>query len=240
VLSFSRDCDEEIQTSLELAFEELDDGEARLRILLTPFMDSLTVSENGKERPSKRRKTGSGAETVDNQKLYDHYLATLTGAPRDLAAGGLLGLHNSIVEHYRAMDDGQRRSLLGTFGRIPCAGSRCLDTSKVDFGLWGDYPCRICDEPQKKGQRDPETYWNGHTETKDENWKDVIAALLVITELEEFQKSRKPRIMMALTIKRVFNHISDAGYLDLANCSLGQWCLAMLSRSCRELRIAAG
>lgn len=80
-------------------------------------------------------------------------------------------------------------------------------------------------------------YWNEGDYGED--WKDVVAAMLALTEMEEFQESYQPRILMALAIRRVFNHISDPDYLNLDNCSLGQWLLKSLSRSLRELRIAA-
>lgn len=44
---------------------------------------------------------------------------------------------------------------------------------------------------------------------------------------------------MAAAIGRLFDHISDADYLNLDVCELGQWLLASLSRSLRELKIAA-
>jgi serine/threonine-protein kinase ATR len=81
-------------------------------------------------------------------------------------------------------------------------------------------------------------YWDLHEECN-EDWKDVISALLAITEMQEFQESTKPRVLMASALRRVFNHISDTDYLNLANSSLGKWLLASMSRSFRELRIAA-
>lgn len=44
---------------------------------------------------------------------------------------------------------------------------------------------------------------------------------------------------MAVAIGRVFNHISDAEYLNLETCALGQWLLGSMSRSLRELKLAA-
>lgn len=44
---------------------------------------------------------------------------------------------------------------------------------------------------------------------------------------------------MAIAVGRVFNHISDPGYLDLENCELGQWLLTSMRASLRELKIAA-
>lgn len=99
------------------------------------------------------------------------------------------------------------------------------------------YSCRLCDGLEKHDSTTTK-YWNDVGPGED--WKDTIAALLAITEVDVFQKSTKPRVLMALAIGRIFNHISSAEYLDLEHCSLGQWCLASMNRSLRELRIAAG
>lgn len=72
-----------------------------------------------------------------------------------------------------------------------------------------------------------------------EEWKEVIAAMTVIIQEEKFLNSSKPRILMAVSIGRVYNHISDADYLNLEICSLGEWLLKSMTRSLRELRIAA-
>jgi serine/threonine-protein kinase ATR len=80
-------------------------------------------------------------------------------------------------------------------------------------------------------------YWNEQCD--DEDWKDVIAAMIVITKEPKFQSCPKARVLMAVAIGRVFNHISDVDYLNLETCELGQWLLGSLSRSLRELKLAA-
>lgn len=142
-------------------------------------------------------------------------------------------------EEYVARDEAGRCELLVAFGKVACAGSRCLQISGEVTNLVEtyNYPCRLCDGHQKHDSTIA-NYWN--ESGTGEDWKDTIAALLTITQVPEFQKSTKPRVLMALAIGRIFNHISSAEYLDLEHCSLGQWCLASLSRSIRELRIAAG
>lgn len=138
---------------------------------------------------------------------------------------------------YLARSEAERCDLLLAFGKMACAGSKCLKTASPEDGRWQNLPCRICDD-RRSTRRDESTYWNGHD--CDEDWKDAIAALLSILEIQEFQKSSKPRVLMALTIRRVYNHLSDPERLDLEFCTLGQWLIASLNRSLRELRIAAG
>jgi serine/threonine-protein kinase ATR len=96
--------------------------------------------------------------------------------------------------------------------------------------------CRICDDSHSP-TRENQTYWNSCA--AEEDWKDTLAALLEITRMEEFEQSPKPRVLMAFAISRIFNHISDAAYLDMQNCDLAKWLLASMSRSQREVRIAA-
>ena len=103
---------------------------------------------------------------------------------------------------------------------------------------WKEVPCLICDANEDADTIKPvDRFWNEVEEQED--WKDAVAALLAITEIPEFKESTKPRILMALAISRMFRHISDPTYLNLEKCSLGQWLLASMSRSLRELRIAA-
>lgn len=66
-----------------------------------------------------------------------------------------------------------------------------------------------------------------------------MAAMLVIIKESKFQASPKARVNMAVAIGRVYNHISDVDYLNLEVCDLGQWLLGSMSRSLRELKLAA-
>ena len=80
-------------------------------------------------------------------------------------------------------------------------------------------------------------YWNSDDGAED--WKEVIAAMLTITKEDMFQNSSKARVLMAVAIGRIFNHVSDPDYLNLEVCELGQWLLGSMSRSLRELKLAA-
>jgi serine/threonine-protein kinase ATR len=104
----------------------------------------------------------------------------------------------------------QQCEMLSAFARIACAATDCLSPSK-------EYP-QIVDS---------------------EDWKNCMAAMLAITREPKFQASPKARVLMAVAIGRVFNHISDKDYLKLETCELGQWLLGSMSRSLRELKLAA-
>ena len=130
----------------------------------------------------------------------------------------------------------QQCELLSAFAKIACAGSRCLKTSTPSSNLWRASICTLCDVPRARDQ-DLRPYWNEQCDGED--WKDAIAAMLVITKESKFQSSPKARVLMAVAIGRMYNHISDVDYLSLETCELGQWLLGSMSRSLRELKLAA-
>jgi serine/threonine-protein kinase ATR len=135
-----------------------------------------------------------------------------------------------------AQIEAQQCELLLVFTKIACAGSHCLDTSREDIQFWNKSSCTLCDV-MGPSDYDPNPYWNEKGGSED--WKDAIAAMLAITKEPSFQSSSKARVLMAVAIGRVFNHISDVEYLNLETCELGQWLLGSMSRSLRELKLAA-
>jgi serine/threonine-protein kinase ATR len=130
----------------------------------------------------------------------------------------------------------KRCELLSALGKLACAGSQCLQRVPGTSDHFEDMTCSLCDAAQTrpKGGR---LYWDKSEYSED--WKNVVAALLAISGIQQFRESTKPRVYMALSLRRVFNHISDTEYLDLERSSLGEWLLASMSRSLRELRISA-
>lgn len=134
------------------------------------------------------------------------------------------------------LNEAAQQKLLNALSKVACAGSRCLRPDRNGSKQWQSLTCALCDEPATK-VRPPEVYWDKGD--RGEDWKEVIAALLAITKEPKFQNSTRPRVLMAVAIGRLFNHISDADYLNLEMCELGQWLLACMSRSLRELKIAA-
>ena len=139
-----------------------------------------------------------------------------------------------------ALSEDARCALLSekSLGRVACAGSQCLVGANGCHDELNNFSCRICDRPLQILDQHTPPYWNINRHGED--WKEIIASLAAIIETSEVQQSTKPQILITLAIRRIFNHISVAEYLDLANSSLGQWCLRSLSSSLRELRIAAG
>jgi serine/threonine-protein kinase ATR len=130
----------------------------------------------------------------------------------------------------------QQNELLSALGKLACAGSHCLDTTDTTSRAWRALQCTLCDTPNVS-ERDSQVCWNSSSHGED--WKNAVAAILAITRETKFQHSSKSRVLMAIAIGRVFNHISDPDYLNLEMCEAGQWLLGSLSRSLRELKIAA-
>lgn len=144
--------------------------------------------------------------------------------------------YSSLPENPKQNEDSQEY-LLSAFGKVACAGSRCLKANPNGFTHWHYFNCSLCDAGSTTKDRPPEVYWD--RSERGEDWKEAVAGLLAITKEPKFQASTKPRVLMAVTIGRLFNHISDSDYLNLDVCELGQWLLASLGRSLRELKIAA-
>lgn len=133
-------------------------------------------------------------------------------------------------------DESAQFELLTALAKIACAGSRCLEPSSTSSQDWRTFRCTLCDTSSSP-ERGAKVYWNSDDGAED--WKEVIAAMLTITKEDMFQNSSKARVLMAVAIGRIFNHVSDPDYLNLEVCELGQWLLGSMSRSLRELKLAA-
>lgn len=144
-------------------------------------------------------------------------------------------VYAQFPEDPQASEDKQCE-MLAAIGRVACAGSACLDLVNVDEVSWKSATCALCDTP---GSLIHESALHWNHQILGEMWKDIVAGLIAITQEEKFQHSSRPRVLMAVAIGRIFNHISDAEYLSLEVSPLGEWLLKSMQRSLRELRIAA-
>ncbi|CAO2647756.1 Nn.00g086780.m01.CDS01 [Neocucurbitaria sp. VM-36] len=194
------------------------------------------------DRPAKRRKTLPEPAENTNVSTYEQMMIVLNGSTQESPVLNLANLHNIIQARYSSMgtDDEQDQrtqiELLTTLAKIACAGTRCLETFSTSSRQWETIRCTLCDISSNP-KRTAMVYWNNNDGA--EEWKDVIAAMLAITKEVKFQNSSKARVLMAVAIGRLFNHISDPDYLNLEVCELGQWLLGSMSRSLRELKLAA-
>jgi serine/threonine-protein kinase ATR len=142
--------------------------------------------------------------------------------------------YSSMLEEPNQNEE-QQHELLSALGKLACAGAHCLGTNGTSRD-WRTLYCTLCDT-SSVSVWDSELYWNNSSYGDD--WKHAVAGIVAIIRQQKFQHSSKSRVLMATTIGRVYNHISDTDYLSLENCEAGQWLLGSLSRSLRELKIAA-
>ncbi|KAF2115782.1 hypothetical protein BDV96DRAFT_599348 [Lophiotrema nucula] len=187
------------------------------------------------ERPTKRRKTDPNLDQLGGQDIYSRLLREITGNTENSPTIGLTDLHGSMVDTYLVRTEAQRCDMITAFGMVACAGSGYLD--KHNEAEEERATCILCDRPNSNERQDSMSAQIRPEWGRD--WKDALACLLAITEIQDFRESSRPRVHMALAIRRVFNHIRDADYLNLEHCSLGQWLLASMNRSLRELRVAS-
>lgn len=210
------------------------------------------------ERPVKRRKTSHESSEDISTLAYHQLIMQLNGSSQDSPVLNLSGLHDIVqyvtcprlliffADNIRAKysslpenlqrNEGAQQQLLTAIGKVACAGSRCLRGNKTGAKHWQQFSCVLCDGTATQ-DRSQEVYWDKGD--RGDDWKEAVATLLAITKEAKFQNSTRPRVLMAVAIGRLFNHISDPDYLNLEVCELGQWLLASLSRSLRELKIAA-
>lgn len=218
---------------------------AQIGLQSYPVFQEFKISNfSDGDRPVKRRKTQpEPVEDGDvNTSVYEQLVTTLCGSTQESPALDLTNLHNIILEKFSLMPDDNHQNqesqskMIEAFARIACAGSRSLRSSTAHSKTLESHRCTLCDDSDES-KRDATVYWDINSNS--DEWKDVIAAMLLVTKEAKFQASIKSRILMAVAIGRVFNHIADSEYLNLEICELGQWLLASMSRSLRELKLAA-
>ncbi|KAF1978386.1 hypothetical protein BU23DRAFT_586870 [Bimuria novae-zelandiae CBS 107.79] len=195
------------------------------------------------EEPSvKRRKTaaGPGADSFD---MLNHLVTLLNRSLSDSPDSHLKNLYLSIGQKFSSdlpedqqVSEQEQSDLLLMLSKIACAGSQCLDLTDVDEDHWKNAPCILCDA-SGPAKRERKVRWD--SQGPDDMCKDVVAGLVAITQADKFYHSSRSRVLMAVAIGRIFNHISDAEYLSLETSPLGEWLLKSMQRSLRELRIAA-
>ncbi|CAI6340552.1 unnamed protein product [Periconia digitata] len=198
-------------------------------------------NEKQSEPPAKRRKTLAEAGEGKQADAYQELVVLLNTSKSESPVLNLSGLDQTIRRKYSQMSsdkeesDQEQREILLAFSKIACAATQSLRSSGVRSGTWRDWNCSVCDEDGAQ-QDGTLKYWDAHS--GNEAWVDAVAGMLAVIEQERFEQSAKSRILMAVAIGRVFNHLSCAEYLSL-NSSLGEWLLKTLTRSLREARIAA-
>ncbi|KAJ4304960.1 serine/threonine-protein kinase M1 [Kalmusia sp. IMI 367209] len=200
------------------------------------------VNKVDKEPPAKRRRTVPEVDEDTRSDIFNRLVSLLNGSASESPVLHLKNFHALIQAKYSRFSEDPRVSeqaqseMILALSKIACAGSQCLNSTDISEDCWQSSQCILCDATGSLA-REARVYWN--QQASNEMWKDVIAGLIAITQEEKFQQSSRPRVLMAVAIGRIFNHISEPEYLSLETSSLGEWLLKSMQRSLRELRIAA-
>lgn len=120
-------------------------------------------------------------------------------------------------------------------GLIACAivGSlRNRAPISPNIDAWGSYHCYLCDSEES-------TLVQERKAMDSNSCYELFTTLENLIKLDEYRASPQARIWGVMTLRRLLNHTEEPSYLNVEASILGQWCLATLNTSIRELRIAA-
>ncbi|KAL5418072.1 hypothetical protein PMIN06_006043 [Paraphaeosphaeria minitans] len=201
-----------------------------------------TANKGDEQPPAKRRRTAPEPDSDAPVDVLNQLVLLLNGSSAESPVMDLKDFHVSVQTKYASLpvdmkaSDEEQIEMLVALSKIACTATQCLKVSDTSQDRWKDSPCTLCDSTDKV-QREVKVYWDQRD--PGEMWKDAIAGMIAMTQEARFQSSSRPRVLMAVAIGRLFNHIHDAEYLSLEMSSLGEWLLKSMQRSLRELRIAA-
>ncbi|RPA97874.1 hypothetical protein L873DRAFT_1828879 [Choiromyces venosus 120613-1] len=150
-------------------------------------------------------------------------------------ADDLQGLSLVAVEGFEKLDEEDRCTALKSLGFLSCALAGTLTQVSESFGVQKGlnlYKCSYCDADTLQAVTSERSYAQGGDE--------LFKTLEVIQKLEDFQASTSARVWAMISLRRLLNHTQDLARLDLAETSMGKWCLNALHSSRRLLRVAAG
>ena len=133
------------------------------------------------------------------------------------------------------MKESDRFLPIRSLGFIACAivgslRSRLPILPNID--AWGFYHCYLCDSEEPTLTRERKAMDSN-------NCHELFTTLENLIKLDEYRASPQARIWGVMALRRLLNHTEEPCYLNVEASILGQWCLATLNTSIRELRIAS-
>nr|XP_036588838.1 protein kinase Rad3 (phosphatidylinositol 3) [Colletotrichum truncatum]KAF6800480.1 protein kinase Rad3 (phosphatidylinositol 3) [Colletotrichum truncatum] len=140
-------------------------------------------------------------------------------------------LHENFLAAFPEIDVESQCLAIELLSRICCAADRILPVDGM-IPQSKRLLCASCDQ----GVQGPERP-KALDGTKKKEAQFIFTKLI---NLDEFKKSRRPRVAAMIALRRIINHTDDLELFDLETSPLGQWCLQSLHSSIRELRIASG
>ena len=117
---------------------------------------------------------------------------------------------------------------------IPCAANGSLSVKRDIDGNINNSKCFLCD-----GTPPPDSVVLDARKCQ-AVCGDVVVTFTKLIKSPAFAEARQPRVLAMVALKRFTTHFNSSDFKDLSRSPLGQWCVASLTSSARELRIAAG
>lgn len=117
---------------------------------------------------------------------------------------------------------------------IPCAANGSLSVTRSTDGNVSSARCFHCDatSPVRDIALDSK-----RCQTV---CGDAVRIFSRLIKSPAFAEARQTRVLAMVALKKFTMHFDSAEFMDLINSPLGQWCVASLQSSSRELRITAG
>ena len=118
---------------------------------------------------------------------------------------------------------------------LPCAANDSLSVKRDNDACIRNSECFLCD-----GTPPPKSTTIFDAERCQSVCGDAVKTFIKVIKSSTFAEARRPRVLAMIALKRYTMHFNNAEFMDLSSSPLGQWCVASLKSSSRELRIAAG
>ena len=133
---------------------------------------------------------------------------------------------------FAELNDADRCTVFEYLGMMPCAATGSLTVTRDNGGKIRRSKCFMCD-----GTKSP-TSITLDTVKCQAVCADSVATFIKVIKSPAF--AGRPRVLAMVALKRFTVHYQSPDFIDLINSPSGQWCVASLNSSARELRIAAG
>ncbi|KAK3693605.1 hypothetical protein B0T22DRAFT_401698 [Podospora appendiculata] len=180
------------------------------------------------EPPLKRTKL---SEMTSESCVWAEFCRLLNGDSKHIDHGNV---NQYLSDTFPHMDEDQQCQVVELTTRYFCAIERTLEITRQGPGMPVRFHCAFC-----SGSESTEENLAPH-----DNKFIPLNMFTTILRLPSFIKSKRPRIIAMIGLRRVARHARwgelGAEFWDLGGSAAGQWCLQCLQSSIRELRIAAG
>ncbi|KAF1987090.1 hypothetical protein K402DRAFT_463189 [Aulographum hederae CBS 113979] len=223
-----------------------DPAERSISAMLDQAVSGLALddSEAGYDealRPPKRQKTDRDGDTTmtgqDEEETKPHeQLLSILGAR---SWQGVQEIDQS--SRCANFSDEAIEEILSVAAKIPCDATASFETIANVSGVEEEIrqSCLVCESDPSSHRRRAQHLWDTAEHQGSEQFIYLVNAVCITVDK---RKSKKLRILAAIVILRLCNHLSGSRHMNFegSDSQMGQWCLRSLSSSVRELRIAAG